>query len=340
MSGSTWNASYWFFDSGFDGATYTGALLMGGPAGPDSVTVNWGTTGPNGANPLVETFSPEPDGQFYMPSTNSLRLFADGTFTTRVTATFEDGSTDVELMDLFIDLNGTGAVRRGGGSRDDLMAGGAGADSFSGRTGDDMLFGGLGSDRLDGNDGDDTLYGGEGADSLFGAADEDKAYGGEGDDRLSGGANDDLLLGEEGADTLSGDAGDDEMSGGDGNDRLTGGTGEDRYEGGLGADTLVSQADGEVDRFVFAGRTLGADRIVGFETGTDRIELGFLDGDAMSPARLVRSLADMTDTGPYLIYTPGGTLYADINGTAANGRTTIATLGNGTELAFGDFVFG
>ena len=80
----------------------------------------------------------------------------------------------------------------------------------------------------------------------------DRIGGTGGADRLTGGAGDDLLIGHGGDDVLTGGAGD---------DRLVAGTGADTLEGGAGADLFVFEADGR------------ADRISGFEKGTDRIDL-------------------------------------------------------------------
>ncbi len=347
MSGSTWNAEYWFFGGVNDGATTTGALLMGTDAGPVSVTVNWGSTGPNGANPLVETFAPEADGEFYLPSTNSVRLYNDGIYHARVTALFEDGTARAETMSMYIDLNGTAGIRRlGYTTRDDLMAGGSGNDTFEGRGGDDMLLGGLGNDLLRGGDGRDTLDGGgtggaDGRDTMRGVGGDDHLFGRDGADVVHGDDGNDEVWGEEGADSLYGGNGADQLYGGVGNDRLSGNAGADRFEGGAGADTLVSNSDGAADIFVFSSRNGGMDRITGFEEGLDKIALSFISAEKGLAMRLVSSIEEMTDKDSYLIYdAASGSLMFDINGTAANGRNTLALLERGTELSLGDFLFG
>ncbi len=346
MSGTAWDAELWFFGGVFNGESYTGTLLMGGNAGPLSVRVDWGSTGPNGVDPQVVTYQPEPDGQFYLPSNNGLRLYGDGTYQVRVTADMPGTQPSVsETLQLIIDLNGTTGVRRVGVSRDDLIAGGSGADTFVGLSGDDMLLGGAGNDRLDGGLGNDTLHGGgsgdeTGADTLLGGGGDDKLQGGDGNDRLTGGTGNDEMSGDDGADTMLGDGGDDALFGGAGNDRLVGGTGADRFEGGAGGDALVSTLDGQVDRFVFAALTPGRDSISNFESGIDRIEIGFISAGQMSEARFLRSIGDMTDSGPYVIHDAGGVLYVDTNGISSGGRTSFATLGRGTQLEYSDLVFG
>jgi Ca2+-binding RTX toxin-like protein len=346
MSGSSFDAKFWFFGGGNDGESYTGTLLMGAAPGATSVRVNWGSTGPNGANPLVTTHLPQPDGQFYFPSNDGVRLYDDGTYNVTLSARMPDGTNVFETMTLFIDLNNTVDVYRGGSGRDDLMAGGINSDSFFGKSGDDMLLGGLGNDLLDGGLGNDTLIGGgtggeDGADTLLGGAGNDFLDGGDWDDRLDGGDGDDEIIGGDGRDTLIGRDGSDELKGGAGDDLLQGGRGADRFEGGAGRDTLESLADGEMDLFVFATRSGGLDRIIGFETGIDKIEIGFLSASAITADRFIDFDSEMTDGGPYLIHssTVGG-LAVDLNGIEAGGRVSIATLGKGTELAYGDLVFG
>lgn len=137
-----------------------------------------------------------------------------------------------------------------GGAGDDWIAGGAGNDVLRGGLGNDNLLGQAGDDRLFGEIGDDRLWGGGGHDTLVGGAGQDVLMGGVGRDRLFGGAGNDLLQGGLGDDSLNGDGG---------NDTLVGGPGNDQLRGGAGA-----------DQFVFSGRT-GTDRIMDFQSGTDRI---------------------------------------------------------------------
>ena len=83
-----------------------------------------------------------------------------------------------------------------------------------------------------------------------------------GDDRISGGAGDDLLHGGKGHDTVMGGWGNDTLVGSTGNDTLAGGFGDDDLYGGAGADIFVFAAAG------------GADEVIGFEVGQDRLDLG------------------------------------------------------------------
>lgn len=187
------------------------------------------------------------------------------------------------------------------------LTGGAAADSLSGNDGDDILSGLAGNDTLVGGAGNDTLIGGTGSDNMSGGAGDDlyevdatgdvvteagnagtdtvrttlasytlgnnvenlvyagsAAFSGTGNtlaNVLTGGAGNDTLNGLAGNDILHGGAGNDTLNGGVGNDILHGGTGNDTLNGGLGS-----------DRFVFAPGD-GADRITGFESQFDRIDI-------------------------------------------------------------------
>jgi Ca2+-binding RTX toxin-like protein len=93
---------------------------------------------------------------------------------------------------------------------------------------------------------------------------------GDGDDTLEGGSGNDVMDGGSGDDILNARTGDDDLDGGAGNDVMRGHAGADTLDGGAGDDTLVGGEDG--DRFVFAGAN-GADRIIDFQDGVDRIDL-------------------------------------------------------------------
>jgi 2',3'-cyclic-nucleotide 2'-phosphodiesterase (5'-nucleotidase family) len=85
--------------------------------------------------------------------------------------------------------------------------------------------------------------------------------GGPADDVLIGLGGDDRLAGRGGNDTLSGNAGADRLTGGAGQDLMIGGGGSDIHNGGAGRDTYVLQ------------RGAGADLILGFRNGQDRLGL-------------------------------------------------------------------
>lgn len=231
-----------------------------------------------------------------------------------------------------------------GDGGDNRLSGEAGDDYLDGLGGDDHLLGGAGADRLKGGDGDDVLEGGAGADQLeggdgfdmlsyAGSADgvtvrlkQGTASGGdaEGDvfsgvEGLVGSAHDDTLIGDEVANRLEGGEGDDYLDGLGGDDHLSGGAGADRLKGGAGDDLLEGGAG--ADLFIFAGAS-GADRILDFEVGTDRIRL-----DASVFADFGAVLAAATDDGAG-------------NAVIAAGGVSITLEGVSTsELLAGDFEF-
>jgi Ca2+-binding RTX toxin-like protein len=183
---------------------------------------------------------------------------------------------------------GGGIDRLYGNAGDDALDGGDGADSLWGAEGNDIIAGGEGNDVVSGGSGDDDLDGGDAGDRLYGGAGDDTLYGGAGDDRLDGGDGADALSGGDGMDTLEAGDGDDTLDGGTGDDTLNARAGNDVLDGGDGADVLrgyegADSLDGgagndilvggdNADRFVFAGAN-GADWVVDFQDGVDRIDL-------------------------------------------------------------------
>ena len=166
------------------------------------------------------------------------------------------------------------ATQPGNATAGDLMFGDEGNDNITGGNGADSIHGGDGNDIVDAGGGNDSVEGAGGRDRLQGGAGRDTLDGGENRDTLSGGAGNDSLRGGAGADELSGDAGRDTLDGGAAADRLIGGLGRDVLTGGSGGDRfiLTSVAD--------SGASAGArDRILDFQTGTDRIDLSAIDAD-------------------------------------------------------------
>lgn len=121
-----------------------------------------------------------------------------------------------------------------------------------GGRGDDKIIGNQTGNRLEGGRGEDKLVGMQGKDVLLGAQGDDTLNGGGGRDVMNGGAHDDRLFGGGGRDKLNGGSGD---------DILVGGAGDDKLIGGRGADV-----------FVFTSGD-GADRIMDFYVGQDRVDL-------------------------------------------------------------------
>lgn len=174
---------------------------------------------------------------------------------------------------------GKGNDVTGGGSGNDTLIGQAGNDSLYGEAGQDSLTGGAEADRIWGGDGNDALDGGSGADILYGelgndvisgGAQKDTLHGQDGSDVLKGGSENDLLYGGNDRDSLLGDLGNDTLHGGDSLDTIEGGGGADSvflWENGKSRDTLVFRVGD-------SGRSFGTmDRVEGFQTGTDKINL-------------------------------------------------------------------
>jgi Ca2+-binding RTX toxin-like protein len=115
------------------------------------------------------------------------------------------------------------------------------------------------------------MFGLGGNDVLTGFGDGDILDGGAGNDSLDGGTMNDVLKGGAGNDTLIGGIGEDTMTGGAGNDLIDAGTGADVIYGEAGADAFMYRIalDAEL-------ATLGGDTIIGFQSGTDKIELADL----------------------------------------------------------------
>ncbi len=248
---------------------------------------------------------------------------------------------------------GIGDDQIGGGNGNDSLAGGLGNDKLGGQNGDDVLSGDDGDDILDGGNGNDSLTGGIGNDRLSGSNGNDSLAGGDGDDRVSGGNGNDQMTGDAGADQmtggggndlmagglgddlLKGDGGNDDMAGGDGNDRLSGGGGNDTLSGGAGNDELrgeggndrlnggegqdILHGQGGSDTFVIA-HTDAIDTIVGFQSGSDKIEVSMAVFGITAAASL--SIGTGSDGKTYL--------YHDADGVAETAPLALVGIQGGT----------
>ena len=203
-------------------------------------------------------------------------------------------------------LGGAGDDEIRGGTEVDTLYGEPGDDTLLGEDGDDLLEGGAGADSHDGGAGFDVvsfrlstagvgvdLAGGVGSgdaagdsfvsierfllshhnDSFTGSSAGDRAEGLGGDDTLSGGGGIDYLLGGDGSDVLQGEADADKLYGGSGDDTLSGGAGKDLLYGDGGNDTLSGGSALELDHFVITTTAFGADTIVDFQNGYDKIRV-------------------------------------------------------------------
>lgn len=205
-----------------------------------------------------------------------------------------------------------------GGGNNDLLIGALGTDTLNGEDGNDRLFGQGGNDILDGGIGDDRLWGGSGSDSLTGGLGEDAVFyttaasgvvanllsGGlvgdaAGDsyssiEKLYGSQFGDILTGDTQANVINGFGGADVINGGDGNDLLIGGAGGDTLNGEGDNDRLIGSTEDDIlvggagndlmfgnggaDIFSLTDGDHGADRIRGFEDGTDMIRYDSVTG--------------------------------------------------------------
>ncbi|MBD2460260.1 type I secretion C-terminal target domain-containing protein [Oscillatoria sp. FACHB-1407] len=99
--------------------------------------------------------------------------------------------------------------------------------------------------------------------------------------RLRGSQGCDVISGRGGADILIGLNGNDTMVGGAGDDRLHGDAGNDVLTGGVGVDLIWGGAGG--DRFVYNSIREGGDRIRGFDSALDKLDLSRVIAGAGQP---------------------------------------------------------
>ena len=156
------------------------------------------------------------------------------------------------------------------------------------------------------------------------------AHGYAGNDKMNGGSVSDMLIGDDGNDVLKGN---------DGSDTLTGGAGNDEITGGLGSDVIV---------FNSALGSNNVDKVIGFISGTDRIQLDhsifsqFSSGSPVSSNNLVigsGKTAVAAQSDDYLIFdSKSGSLYYDADGNGAGKAIKFATLVGISALGDSDFV--
>ena len=252
---------------------------------------------------------------------------------------------------------GSGADSVSGLGGIDLIHGGAGRDTILGGKGDDWLWGGLGNDSINAGDGNDIVY----ADSPFEPGGSDTVRGGRGNDTLYGGVHNDQLFGDGGDDQVEGDDGNDVIRGGTGNDRLLGGAGNDRMlgdagddviiggagvdimTGGAGRDLFITDADGKIDIFVYAGLDEGGDRIRGFEVAFDWILLPAVLSNFYDVDHFIANSAPVAGgvDGFWVLYeTDTGKLSVDTDGLGGDASILLAVLLDRPVLTADNIIFG
>ncbi len=206
----------------------------------------------------------------------------------------------------------TGGTVTGGHATGDMLSGieditgSVFADTLTGNSARNILRGGDGGDSLNASNNNDELYGGNGDDTLVGGAGVDIVNGGAGTDtasystsgarivaslvnntatgsghgtgdtlvsieNLTGSAFNDFLTGSNAVNFLIGSGGNDLLYGGGNADTLNGGSGDDTLIGGTGNDVLIGGA--AADTFVYDSLTFNNDSIIGWQNGSDKIDL-------------------------------------------------------------------
>ena len=159
--------------------------------------------------------------------------------------------------------------------------------------------------------------------------------------QLTGGRSHEVSLGDRVGGTVRGDRGMDVIEGGARGDRIFGMGGNDRIAGNGGADRLAGGAGRDSFVFEIPGTGLqGADRIVDFQPGIDRILIDRPDAflnDGRIPGAIFAESPRARDAGDMLIYDQAsGRLTLDLNGRARGGETVIAVLENRADLDASD----
>lgn len=154
-----------------------------------------------------------------------------------------------------------------------------------------------------------VFTGGTGADVLNGGTAADTLTGGNGGDTINGGAGNDLLDGGLGADVILGDIGDDTLTGGVGNDTLTGGDG--------------------ADVFRFSAASNGVDSIIGFLSGTDKLDV--LTNAVINPIVQVATIVAAGNTNSVTLVNDG-VYVVSMNGAEANLTTGGTNTLSGADM--------
>lgn len=300
------NASYYQDDLQYTVMSYFVESNTGGDFGPDypaapmlddiaAAQMAYGANMATRTGDTVYGFHSNADAPWFVASSGASRL---------VFAVWDAGGVDTfdfsgfaqnQAIDLregfFSNVGGlTGNVAVAQHVSIEKAIGGAGADVIHGNATDNTIEGGAGGDTIDGGAGGrNRLFGGDGADLIVGGAEFDGVNGNKGEDTIDGGdGGDDWLLGGQGDDVITAHAGAtilngnigrdtvtaaggaDVVRGGQGDDVLNAGDGADHLFGDLGNDWLAGGPGADVFHFAPGG---GADRVVDFQPGVDRVQL-------------------------------------------------------------------
>ena len=148
------------------------------------------------------------------------------------------GGTDVKVIRLDTDGNGSMDYVRFIGVEHVVLGGTEGNDTLIGDKGDDTLWGDGGDDRLEGGEGIDFIFGGDGNDIITDQFGDDEIRSGAGDDVVNGGPGLNLIITDTGRDFVWGGVDDEEFLAGQDDDFVSGGLGVDFIIGGEGNDWL------------------------------------------------------------------------------------------------------
>jgi Ca2+-binding RTX toxin-like protein len=226
--------------------------------------------------------------------------------------------------------------------------------TLNGLGGNDWLVGGTGNDTLDGGADNDILQGGAGANQLTGGAGDDLYFSSSATDtilELSGGGFDTLyasynifelaaeieqLVSFGGATVGSGNSGNNvlyannnsvgmTLFGGIGNDLIYGSNFDDVIFGEGGNDTMLGL--GGADRFTYdSAGNFGADLVIGFTDGTDRIAI---NGSTYTAASIGSAITITGGTNALITF---------VSGSLAGTTITLAGV-NQASITAADFVF-
>ena len=281
----------------------------------------------------------------------TFELVGEGTDEVRTTFSIYGLQNNIENLTLADGgVHGAGV----GNGLDNVIRGNIGRDDLFGRAGNDTLYGGTGAAN--------TLFGQEGDDLYIIEAIGDSVieFAGQGNDTVrtalasfvlrdnvenliflyqgggsvftgigSAGAN--MIVGGAEGDFLDGRGGDDILIGGSGNDTLIGGSGVDqfRFQGFLGPQ-------------IFPSFETGFDRILDFQSGTDKIALSSTGFSHSATFSLVQNGDPQATTAEstFLYNVNSGILSYDLDGSEGGQAVVVlAQLNAGLTLAIGDFLF-